>query len=101
MLRFKFFKCRFIGKRSKKLLEHPFEHFTFTLAKNLGMSRKQLMQEMGAGEVLKWMAYELSIDPDKNKDWMKQIEQERISKMEDEERAELLRRQFNIASGIK
>ena len=60
-----------------------------------------LMQEMDAAEVLKWMAYELSIDPEKNKKWFDEIEQERISQMSIEANAELLRKQFNIASGIK
>ncbi len=56
---------------------------------------------MDAREVLKWMAYELTIDPDKNKKWIKDIEQERLSKLADSERIELIRKQFNIASGLE
>lgn len=56
---------------------------------------------MDATEVLKWMAYEMSIDPDRNQKWVDEIEKERVIKMSEEERAELIRKQFNIASGIK
>lgn len=56
---------------------------------------------MDAAEVLKWMAYELSVDPDRNKVWIKEIEKERLAKISDEERYELIRKQFNIASGLE
>ncbi len=52
------------GRKSKKLLKHPFQHFTFVLAKNLGMSQRRLVKEMGADEITDWMAYELSNSPE-------------------------------------
>lgn len=52
------------------------------------MSRRQLNDEMDARELMNWMAYEMSIDPDKNKEYMKQIEAERAAfrTLEDEAR---------------
>ncbi len=65
------------------------------------MTRQRLMQEMDAAEVMKWMAYEMTIDPDRNKKWVSEIEQEHLAKLADSERAELIRKQFNVASGIE
>lgn len=56
---------------------------------------------MDAAEVMKWMAYEISIDPEKNKQWLEEIEKERMLEMSDEERAELIKKQFEIACGGK
>lgn len=52
------------------------------------------MKEMDASEVLNWMAYELSIDTDKHKEYMKEIELERAKNQTLEEEAAAIKALF-------
>lgn len=65
------------------------------------MSRRQLMQEMDAREVLNWMSYEMSIEPEQHKKYVLQMEEERAKLMSDEERAQAIKDMLNMVSGIK
>lgn len=64
------------------------------------MSRSKLMKEMDAKEVFKWMAYEMSVDPDKRKNYIIEIQEEKAKFMTDEERAQILKDMINRANGI-
>lgn len=57
------------------------------------------MSEMDAGEVLNWMAYELTEDPDKRKTYMAEIQAEKSKSMTDDERTKAIRDLLLIASG--
>lgn len=59
------------------------------------------MQEMDAGEVFNWMAYEMTEDPDKRKQLMQEIQQEQSKSMTDEERIKAIKSLLFIASGNK
>lgn len=61
------------------------------------MSRRQLMREMDANEVFKWMAYEMSVDPERHKVYMVAVQEEQAKNMTDEERAEAIKRNINMA----
>ncbi len=61
------------------------------------MSRKQLMREMDANEVFKWMAYEMSVDPERRKIYLVEIQEEQAKYMTDEERARILKNMINMA----
>ncbi len=65
------------------------------------MSRKQLMLEMDAQEVLMWMAYETSVTPEHQDRYIAEIENERMKLMDDEARSQAIKDIFNFASGQK
>lgn len=55
------------------------------------------MREMDANEVFKWMAYEMSVDPERQKTYKLQIQEEAAKYMSDEERAQILKNMINMA----
>lgn len=65
------------------------------------MSRRQLMREMDANEVLRWMAYEMSIDADNHKKYTIEIQEEEAKTMTDEQRAQIIKNMINLASGTR
>lgn len=61
------------------------------------MTIDQIKKQMDAKEVFQWMAYELSIDPERNKKFKEQIALENSAKLTDEQRAQLIKEQLNFA----
>jgi hypothetical protein len=55
------------------------------------MSRKRLEEEMDAGEVLSWMAYEMSLETERREKYIKEIELERAEAQSNEERAKAMK----------
>lgn len=58
------------------------------LAKNLGWSQRQIVTEMGADEIVNWMAYELTQNPE----WLKKINKTPITFNSAEEEADAMRK---------
>ncbi len=61
------------------------------------MTRKQLMKETDCREIMKWMAYEMSIDKDNKKRYELEIAEENAARMTNDERSEILRNMINLA----
>jgi DNA-directed RNA polymerase subunit F len=66
--------------------------FAFSLAKELGMTVKQLMRDMDAIEFMEWAAYFKAIDPEESKKIKDEIKS-------DEQRAAELRVFFSLIRG--
>lgn len=67
---------------------------TFRLAKDLGWSQRRVINEMGADEVVDWMAYWLCEDPE----FLEKIKNKAIKYKTAEEEAAAIRAMFK---GIK
>jgi hypothetical protein len=80
---------RKIGRKSKKLLKHPFEHQTYVIAKTLGWSQRRVVNEMGADEITDWMIFNLTESPQ----FLEKLDNE-IPELTPEEESEAIKRLF-------
>lgn len=63
------------------------------------MTKRQLNETMDAQEVLEWMAYEMSIDCDKNKQYMKELADERARNMSLADEAQAIKNMLLMLGG--
>ena len=75
-------------------MKRPLAYFTFQLAKELKMTRAEIVQKVGAEEMVDWMAFQMTLDPDTKKKLQKEIDLETQNVIDEEERAKQMRSLF-------
>ncbi len=70
----------------------PFRRYCFGLAERLGVLHpRMLYQILSVDEIMEWMAYDKSIDPDYIKSYKAELEVERTKELDIEERCRLIK----------
>lgn len=70
----------------------PLRRYSFALAERLGMTQRELYNRMTAAEIMEWLAYDRTTDPNFIESYMKEEELKLSESQSDEIRSEQIRR---------
>lgn len=75
-------------------MRRPFRRYSFHLAERLGKTLRQLYAEMSSTEILEWMAFDKTGDPEWISQYQRELELEKSKEMTIEDKVAAFKRLF-------
>ena len=75
-------------------MRRPFRRYSYHLAERLGYSLRRLYSEMSSTDILEWMAYDKTSNPDWVKKYERDLELEKSKEMSVEDRVAAFKQMF-------